>query len=132
MKFLEPYLIWIKLAAILAIVAGASYLAWDYRGALNEREKIEAVNKATEKIQSELNEERRIGAIYKNLADEKLATLLEKVSNIKITNKTVNTTILQDVKDNPEFYSQPIPPVGYSQWQKARSLVVSPSASPSP
>jgi Asp-tRNA(Asn)/Glu-tRNA(Gln) amidotransferase B subunit len=131
MKFLAPYMLYIKLAALALLVGGAAYLAWDYRGALNEREKIEAVNKATEKIQGELNEEKRISALYKNLADEKLATLLEKVSNIKITHKTVNTTILQDVKENPEFYSQPIPPVGFEQWKKARSLVVSSSPAPS-
>lgn len=132
MKFLEPYLVWIKLGLVLVLVAGAAYLAWDYRGALNEREKVEAVNKAVEEIQGKLNEERRISAIYKNLADLKYEVLMGKISNIKITNKTVNTTILQDVKDNPEFYSQPIPPVGYTQWQKARSLVASPSAAPSP
>lgn len=127
MNFLAPYMIWIKLGLIGIAVAGAAYLAWDYRGALNEREKVEAVNKATEEIQKELNHERTLTSLYRNLADDKLTQLLTKIGDIKITNKTINTTILQEVDSNPQFYSQPLPVKGYEQWLKARSLVSPPA-----
>ena len=136
MGFISKYLTWIKLAAVAALVAGAAYFAWDYRGALAEHEKNEAVTEAILDMEAQLNIERGMRQAYQNLAEGKLEALGEKLDTIKVTGSDIRAAIAIDVKEHPEFYSQPLPPRGYEQWMNARKLnappAMTPSTSPAP
>lgn len=108
--------------AITALVA-VGWAAWYFRGLEAEQEKVTAVNAAVEAIQKDLDNERKLRAHFETLADQKLAKLFSAISGIKIEHKTITNNIQQEVKENPEFYSQPLPPGGFEQWTRARALI---------
>lgn len=133
MSFLTPYMIWIKVAAVAALVAAAAYLAWDYRGAISEREQQAAVDGAVKGIKVQLENERLWRVHYQDLAEKQLAGLSDQIGNIKIEHVTITQTVREEVKANPKFYQQPLPDKGYEQWLKARALATgktSPSTAP--
>lgn len=139
----SPLFLYFKLGIVAAAIAGASYIAWDYRGALNEKEKQEAVNNAVRtavsKIEKDLEIERGLRQVYQSLAESKYEQLLKSFANIRVEHTTIEKNIYHEIEKNPLFYSQPLPPGGYEQWKRARALSQgsvseppSPLASPSP
>lgn len=121
---------YVTFAVLIGIIGGVAWLAWDYRGAQAEREKIEAVNTAVEvavkDINAKLAEEKKWRDHYQNLAEKKYAEVLEKIGKIKSTRTEITNNIRQEVERNPEFYNQPLPEKGYEQWQNSRSQLSQP------
>lgn len=131
----SPWMMYAKLAAIAALVCAATYIAWDYRGALNERETTEAIADAVKEVNVELKIERGLRKYYQDLSDEKYEKLLQSVANIKATTTIVKQDVIHEIETNPEFYTMKLPPKGYESWLKARSLMtatpaVLPASSP--
>ena len=118
--------LWLAAAALLA----AAWGSWYVRSVIAERETREAVKKEVAKIERDLKEERRINALYKEISDKKLEELLERVSNIRVEHTTITRNITKEREIHREFYAQPLPPGGFEEWKRARSLV-GPSAASS-
>ncbi len=122
----SPWFLYFKLGLVAAAVAGSAYLAWDYRGAIAERETQTAVNTAVttavKVIQKDLDTERAFRTFYQGLADEKYEKLMKSFANIRVEHRTIQNNIYQEIEKNPEFYKLPLPPGGYEEWKKARAL----------
>lgn len=120
----------VKIGIAAAALLASAWGAWYVRAAIAEKETRAEVKKAVDAIQKDLNEERRINALYKDLSDKKLEALLERVSNIRVEHTTITRNITKEREIHREFYAQPLPPGGYEEWKRARSLV-GPSAASS-
>lgn len=117
-----PYLLYIKIAAVAAVLGGVAYTTWSVRGAYAVKEKEQAVTNAVSAIQHKLEDETRLRVVYEKLADDKLEQLLKSISNIRIVHKTITQTVMQERVANPTFYNQPLPDKGYEQWAAARQM----------
>lgn len=124
----SPLFIYLKMALIAAAIAAAGTIAWKVRGAAAKVEQEKAVASAVAQANKDLAEERRITGVYRDLTDQRLAKLLQLVSNIKIENKTITNNIRTEAARDPKFYSQQLPEGGYKEWLRARALVA-PAAS---
>ena len=121
----SPWFIYLKLAALAALVAGAGYTAWSIRGAYADREKTEAVDKAVAAIQKDLDAERKLRGEYETFTNDKVEALMKSISKLQNDFKGVAGNIAKERASNPQFYEQPIPDGGYAQWQKAKELLKS-------
>ncbi len=127
------WFIWIKLAAVGVIVAGACWVTWKVQGAYAKEHEERAVNAAVEQIQKDLDAERTNRKFYQALADEKLADLLKSITKLRIDQAKIGRDLAEARKESPEFYDQPLPPKGYEAWKRARELAgASPAASSPP
>lgn len=132
----SPFFIYAKIALLAAAIGGAAYFAWDYRSRIAESEKQRAVDAAVTAAVKEINQkletERKLRAVYQLMAEDQLAKLLKSISNIRIEHKTIENNIYREVRSNPEFYNQPLPPQGYEEWKRSRALpyALPPSSQP--
>lgn len=131
LTFANPFMLYIKLALVAAVVGVAVWGTWEVRSGMAVKEKAKAVSDAVKQIEKDLEEERRLRAHFQGMADDKLATLLQLISNIKSTHTEIVREVQVERKSNPAFYQQPLPPKGYEQWKRARALVQSSAASSS-
>lgn len=125
-----PVLLYVKLAGVAALVAGTAWAAWAIRDASAEEDKQEAVREVVRATQRELDRERELRSHYQKLSDNKLSDVLNSIANIRVEHKTVTNNITREREVHKEFYMQPLPPGGYEQWLRARSLAL-PASSPS-
>lgn len=121
---------YLKIAGVIAIAAGAGYVAWSLRGIQATEEKEQAVHAAVKDIKAQLEIESQIRTHYATLADQKLDKLLKSISTINATQQIISAGIAAERKRDPAFYNQPLPAGGLEEWKRARSLAVSSPASP--
>jgi flagellar biosynthesis component FlhA len=124
-----PGLMYIKVALVAALVAGAAWASWRIKAGFAEAEKQEAVAAAVQEIQNDLNVERALRSQYETLAEAKLSALLKSMSDLRAQSERLGRDIQSERQAFPEFYSQPLPETGYEKWMRARNLVASPPAS---
>lgn len=125
-KFIySAWFIYAKMALVVAVIAGASYLAWDVRGAYAEREQKEAVNKVTVQAQKDIDTEHELRGKYEKLTNARVDAILKSISKLQADFKAVTGSVEKERQKNPQFYEQPLPPAGYEQWKRARDLVKS-------
>lgn len=123
--FASPWFIYIKVGLAATALAGAGYLAWTVRGAFADEQRREAVNEAVASINKQLEVEKTLRLKYEKLADTRLDALLKSISILQEDFRSVSGSIAKERTNNPEFYEQPLPAVGYEQWKRARQLVES-------
>jgi hypothetical protein len=120
--FFLQFKLYFILAGLLVLTAGSAYLAWDYRGAVAEREKTEAVSQANKDAQAKIETAEAEAKLYRDLAEVKYSALMEQVTKIKVAQANIGGAVAGEVKSNPKFYNQPLPEKGWEQWRKAREL----------
>lgn len=124
-----PWFIYVKLALVASLVAGSAWVAWSLRDAKAVKEQAEAVSAVQEKYQKDLDNERWMRGEFQRLVDDHLAALLKSVSNIQQQSLDINKRVEQELRRNPDFYKQALPPGGYEEWKRARQLAGSSTAS---
>jgi hypothetical protein len=138
-SFFAPYLLYIKIAAVVALCGAAAYgtyLVMDARivriQAKAQEDKQAAVDEAVASMKTRLNVEVRLRVKYEALVGDKVAQLLKSMTNIQSEQQAIATEIAREREAHKAFYSQPLPPGGYDQWKRARALVVAPASAPAP
>jgi hypothetical protein len=121
--WIKAYALYIKLAIIGMLVAGSVWATWELRGAGIAQEKQEAVDDAVTEITKQYNQEKEWRAYYQKLSDEKLTTILNRITEIKVEHKTITNNITKEIERDPKFYGQALPEGGRAEWLKARELV---------
>lgn len=119
---LAPFALYLKLAVIAALVAGAVWVTWELRGADIEKEKQKAVTEAVLDMTQQYNQEREWRLHYQAQAD-KFGEVLTAINNIKIEHKTVTNNIIKEIERDPKFYGQALPEGGRKAWMDSRALV---------
>lgn len=127
----------IKLAVILFVIActigGTAYIAWDYRGAIAQEEKEQAVKDATsalvDRIEKKLDDERAAREEYRAQVDATLASTQEALARVNGTITKANAALAADRAKNVQFYAQPLPDGGRTAWLTARAAAAAPAAS---
>lgn len=113
---------------LIAGLAGLSLLllgvcgtagAWYYRGVKADKE----VEQVRQDLTALMLKERQLTDHWRTQAQTSYKDLMEKVSNIKVVNTTVNRNIQVEVERNPGFYSQPLPEGGRQAWLESRSVM---------
>lgn len=126
----SPAFVYLKLIAIGAAIAGAAYIAWDYRGAKAEQDKAEAVADAIKQTndaaQKEIEKEREWRAAYMKRSDDNLKLLLADIASIRKTQEKFQADVRDEIAKSPAFYNQPLPEGGFQIWSNARSRLQSP------
>lgn len=125
----KPWFLYVKLAAVAALVAGGAWVAWTIKGSFAEEEKRQAVEDAVSSIQEQLRVEQETRAIWEGIAAGTNSEILASLKSIAGTAGQLRKDFAKERASNPQFYEQPLPEGGYNAWMKARSLVVSPAAS---
>lgn len=108
-------------AILIVLLLGilGTWGAWTYRGHLADKE----VTQVKEDYAQLFMKERQLTDHYKEQADVGYKNLMDAVTNIKVVHTTVNTTIQEEKKSNPDFYNQPLPDGGRKAWLDARTLM---------
>ena len=125
----SKFFIYAKLGAVLALVLAAAWGAWYVRAAIADQQTQRAVKTAVEKVQKELDEERKTTAYYRELSDKQLQTLLDKLTNLRVEHTTITRNITLEREIHKEFYMQPLPAGGYEEWKRSRASVGASAAS---
>lgn len=121
----------LKLIAIgvgaAALIGVPAWVGWSM-GAdsvrIEERDRADAeIAKAAAGIQERMDEQAKLTSHYKDLADEKYESLLLGLQNIRVVHTTVNNTIVEERKNNPEFYELQLPAGGIKAWEESRRLL---------
>lgn len=129
---LAPYLLYIKLGIVAALIAGAATIAWKVRSATAQKDQDKAVAAATKEISGKLDVERTARAKAETQSNEKLDALLISISILQAQQSQIKEGIAKERQANKKFYAQALPPGGYEQWKQARALAgPSPASSPS-
>lgn len=127
------WFIYLKLAIVVALIAGAVFLTWNVRSAMAKKDQDKAVATAVKEISRELDVERTARAKAETTSNEKLDALLILISNVQVQQAQLKEGIAKERLANKKFYEQALPPGGFEQWKKARALAgSSPASSPSP
>lgn len=129
---LGPYLLPILLGAAILIAGASFYAAWTWQNDRKEAAVNEAVAKSVKEAQAAIDAERALTASYRNIAEGKVALLLEKLSKIKVQSVTITNNITKEVETNPAFYNQPLPQKGYDEWMNAKALLMPARAASAP
>lgn len=124
-----PWFLYLKIALVAVLAAGAAWVAWKVRGSYAEREKTEAVNAAVQSINEQLRIEQQTRAVWEGIATGNQTEIIDRLKLISGATGQIRKDIAKERAINPEFYGQKLPEGGYNQWMKARALVVSPAAS---
>lgn len=128
---IAPYLLAIKIGLLVLVLLLVAWGAWYVRGALSDRQINSAVNTAVNKVQKDLDEERKLRSHYQTLVDTRLSTLLDAIKGIKVEHITITRNITKEREIHREFYLQALPAGGYEEWKRARNLIESsPASSP--
>lgn len=116
----KPWVLYLKIGIIAAIVVFASYVSYTYRGNQVDREIQEAVGDAVREANRAMEVERERRVSLQKAIDERYDRLIDAIQNIKINNTVIYQGTKAEVASNPKFYKQPLPDKGYEQWLQAR------------
>jgi type II secretory pathway pseudopilin PulG len=118
--FISKYLTYIKLALVVAALGATAYVVWGVRGSMAEADKAKAVAAAVKDAQAAIDAERSLRSEYQARVDKQVQDLTASISKMRGEFSSLRKSLAEDIKDNPDPYSIPVPPKGYEAWMKAR------------
>lgn len=131
-----PWLLYIKIALVTAILGGVAFASWHVRALIAARDQDKAVSTAVtnvvEVLQSRLAEERKLRQHFETVANNGVDALMKSISTLRKNYAVLGQSLAKERASNPSFYLQPLPEAGYEQWKKARALFGPSAAASSP
>lgn len=123
-KITGPWLIYIKLTIIAALVGIAILITRNYYEATREKAIQEATVDAVREVNRAYSMERERRLKAEAEMDGRYRDLVDAIGKINVTNTVVRETIVKETERDPRFYSQQLPKAGYQQWLKARQQII--------
>lgn len=128
---------------IAAACAFSAYVAWAWSDAIYDRNLLQqkadakeaqdkAVDDAVKSAQAAIDEERRQRLELMSTVADALKRLDTRVGQIRQEQATIKSNVRAERASNPDFYGQPLPPVGREQWVRARKAAEAPFPASSP